>query len=397
MNMERTSETGSRKFSIKVEAKELDRIVQARKNLDDVKALAIYATQYRDLGWSPVALEIPHGTDLRVDFHQPDAKCLWSLMDLALQGIVVGLAIRLDPDPPLFVVRVKPALGLTLDRLGNWRSPCMARLGEAWEHHFLVLPETWSIAAEHIIGDAEAPLSILGPGHSVMVPPSADPASQVLWHWLAPPWEQPPGEPSPELLILLEDCGFISRKSLISVEELPTWKEIYPLIRHAEGLLQALLAPEESSAWYYRKILQEALQAGFQDLHLLLGLLWHAPHSELRLDPGGRGQLAQWAEKLEGLLSKEPLDVTGDTPEYGEGVAAPPPHEGLLSELDILAAQTRDLEQQLEKLEDLRAAGETREEGGPHSEAEDSLEELEDLRQSVEDFLAGIKNLPKPE
>ena len=395
--MERTSDTGSRKFSIKVEAKELDRIIQARKNLDDVKALAMYAAQYRNLGWVPVVLEMPHLTDLRVDFHQPGAKCLWSLMDLALQDLTVGLAIRLDPATPLFVLRVQAALGRTLDRLGNWRSPCLARLGEAWEHHFLVLPETWTLAGEPIIGDADAPLSICGPGQTVMVPPSTDPAGQEVWHWLAPPWEQPPPEPSPELLILLEDCGFIKRKSLISVEDLPTWKEIYPQIRHEEGLLQALLAPEEDSAAYYRKILQEALQAGFQDLSLLLGLLWHAPHSDLREDPEGRELLSQWAERLEELLARETAGAAGDASEYDEEMTMPLPQEDLMGQLDILAAQTRDLEQQLEEMEDLQAAGEPGNEGGPLSEAEDSLGELEDLRQAVEDFLAGIKNPPKPE
>ena len=196
---------------------------------------------------------------------------------------------------------------------------------------------------------------------------------------------------------MLKDCGFVSRKSLISVEDLPTWKEIYPLIRHADGLLQALLAPEESSAWYYRKILQEALQAGFQDLDLLLGLLWHAPHSELRIDPEGRELLFQWAEKLQGFLSKEFPGVSGDTPKYGEEVAAPPPPEDLMSQLDILAAQARDLELQLEKLEDLHATGEPGDEDGPHSGGEEALGELEDLRQAVEDFLAGIKNMPEPE
>jgi hypothetical protein len=230
-----------------------------------------------------------------------------------------------------------------------------------------------------------------------MVPPSADPAGQDCWHWLAPPWEQPPAEPSPELLILLEDCGFIKRKSLISVEDLPTWKEIYPQIRHEEGLLQALLAPEEDSAAYYRKILLEALQGGLQDLSLLLGLLWHAPHSDLRDDPEGRELLSQWAERLEELLARETPGVAGDAPAYDEEMTVPPPQEDLMGQLDILAAQTRDLEQQLEELEDLQTAAEPEDEGGPLSEAEDSLGELEDLRQAVEDFLAGIRNLPKPE
>ena len=115
--MERPNDTGSRKFSIKVEAKELDRIIQARKNLDDVKALAIFAHQYREMGWQPVAFEVVKGTDLQVDFSQPQERCIWSLMDLALQETRIGLGIRLEEEGSLFVLRIKPALGRSLDRL----------------------------------------------------------------------------------------------------------------------------------------------------------------------------------------------------------------------------------------------------------------------------------------
>ena len=398
--MERTSETGSRKFSIKVEAKELDRIIQSRKNLDDVKALAVYASHYRKMGWSPLAFELLSGADLQVDFAQPQAKCLWSLMDLALQETRIGLAIRLDAEGPLFVLRIKPALGRSLDRLGNWRSNCLARLGDVWEHHFLMLPQTWCLSPEHIIGDKEAPLSVMGPGQLVAVPPTMDPSSKETWHWLASPWEEPPWEPSPELLILLEDCGFISKKGLAAVEALPTWKEIYPHISHSERLLQALLAPEDSSELYCGKILQEAVGAGVRDLELLLGLIWHAPHSEMRFVPEGREQLAQWAEHLQGIMAAEAKGA----PEELESEAAESSPEELMQELQVLADQTLELEQQLGKLEDLRSSPEPGSEGGPQSlgaepspppapELLEDLEEFEELRQAVEDFLAGIKNL----
>ena len=110
--MAQTSDTGARKFSIKVEGKELDRIIQSRKNLDDVKALVPHINQYKNLGWSPVALELPEGNDLGVDFHQPETKILWALMDLALREISVGLAVRLDAGSPLFVMRVNRDLGV---------------------------------------------------------------------------------------------------------------------------------------------------------------------------------------------------------------------------------------------------------------------------------------------
>jgi hypothetical protein len=400
--MERTTEAASRQFSIKLDTNELDRIIQARKNLDEVKTLAIYAAQYRNLGWSPVALDAQNGADLEVDFDQPQANWLWLLMDFALQKLRVGLAIRLAPHSQLFVLRVKPALANSLDRLGDWRSPCVARLGDTWEHHFLVLPPTWRFPPESIIGDKEAPLSIITPGHLVPVPPSSDPYNQINWHWLAFPWEQPPGQASPELCILLEDCGFIIRKKLDALEDMPSWKEIYPCICHSEKLLQALLAPEEESGMYYRKILFEAIQAGFQDLGLLLGLLWHAPHSEIRHDPEGREQLALWAESLQELLAARPSDHLSPA-EVSESSAPSSFPADLMAELQVLAAQTLELEQQLEQLENLGSSPEMGpEDGPPHfSEAKagprDNQKELAQLRLAVEDFLAGMKDLSDPE
>jgi hypothetical protein len=397
--MERTTESTAGKFSIKVDSKELERIIQARKNLDDVKALAVYAAKYKNLGWAPVALEAENGADLEVNFDQPQTNWLWLLMDFALQEVKVGLAIRPDPQSRLFVLRVKPALARSLDRLGNWRSPCIARLGNAWEHHFLVLPATWDFPPEQIIIDKEAPLSVLGPGHLVPVPPSAVPSGQMTWEWLTPPWEQAPGEPSPELLILLEDCGFVSRKTSTAVEDLPSWKEIYPRISHSERLLQALLAPEEESGLYYRKILYEAMQAGFNDLNLLLGLLWHAPHSEIRFDPEGREQLAQWAAALQELLAPESSGQAGELDDEASSSSS----EELMAELQALADQTLELEQQLEQLEDLRASQEMSPEGEPATASkakagsQDNQKELAKLRQAVEDFLAGMKDLSDPE
>jgi hypothetical protein len=391
--MERTTESISRNFSIKVDSKELERIIQARKNLDDVKALAVYAARYQDLGWSPVALEAQKGVDLEVDFHQPQSSWLWLLMDFALQEVNVGLAIRLEPSSRLFVLRVKPTLGRSLDRLGNWRSTCIARLADVWEHHFLVLPLPWSFPAEQAVSDKEAPLSILGPGSLVPVPPSFVASGQMAWEWLALPWEQPPGQPSPELLILLEDCGFISRKSGTAVEDLPSWKEIYPRISHAEKLLQALLAPEEESRLYYRKIIYEAMQAGFTDLDLLLGLLWHAPHSEIRFDPEGRELLALWADSLQELLAPETGET--NTAEMLESEAESSSPADVLGELQVLADQTLELEQQLEQLEEMGASQEMGPEESPGPR--EKQKEFADLRRAVEDFLSGVKNMKDPE
>ena len=125
-------------------SQEVDRIIQGRKNLDDVTALAQYAVQYKNLGWFPVALDAHTGTDLGVDFGETQQTWLNLLMDLALKKTMVSLAIRFEPDSEVFGLMVTPAFGKAfLDSLGDWRSPCIARLGDIWEHHFLVLPQTW--------------------------------------------------------------------------------------------------------------------------------------------------------------------------------------------------------------------------------------------------------------
>lgn len=433
------NEATSRKFSIKVDSQELERIIQARKNLDDIKALAKYAAQYKKLGWSPVVLEAHSLTDLRVDFDQPQEAWFRLLMDLALKGTRMCLAIRLEPDSHLVVLKVNPGLARTLlDRLENWRSPCIARLGDVWEHHFMVFPPTWSFTLEHPTGDQEAPLSLRGPGELVTVPPSLDPSSQETWHWLYPPWEQPPGHPVPELIFILEDCGFITRRSLTIEEELPSWKEIFPLICHSDKLLQALLAPEETSVLYYRKILHEAVRAGFRDPGLLLGLLWHAPHGEARLAPENWQQLCQWVAETQMPLSAEAPGFESEFPDWRPGspgptsasstpsgeiegppisplarerpesTVIPPAPENLMAELQFLAAQTLELEQQLDKLESQGLSSESGAEDRPspsvHEEStslkltpQEKPGELEELHQAVAGFLAKIQDLPDPE
>lgn len=87
-------------------------------------------------------------------------------------------AIRLEFRPQLFMLRVKPELGSSLDQLRNWRPPFVARIGDLWEHHFFKLPPSGCSSSEPIIGDLEAPLSVIRPGELMAIPPSFDPASK---------------------------------------------------------------------------------------------------------------------------------------------------------------------------------------------------------------------------
>ena len=311
--------------SIEMRSQEVDRIIQGRKNLDDITALAQYAVQYKNLGWFPVALDAHTGTDLGVDFGKTQQTWLNLLMDLALKKTMVSLAIRFEPDSELFGLMVNPAFGKAfLDSLGDWRSPCIARLGDIWEHHFLVLPQTWCLSPGHLTDNKDVPLSVIGTGRVVAVPPSVDPASRETWRWLHPPWQQPLAYPTPGLLHLLEECGYLARKSPTVEEDLPTWDDIFPLICHSNKLLQALLTPATKKELYYRNILYEALRAGFQDPKMLKGLLWHAPHGGVRQDPERRQKLSQWVAEVLPLLAAEALGTASKSPGWESDLASLP-------------------------------------------------------------------------
>jgi len=401
---------------LKMGPEELDHIIQARKNLDDVTELAQYADLYKNIGWSPVALDALTGTDLKVDFGQPQATWLNSLLDLALKKGGVSLAIRLEPDARLVVLKVTPSFGKEfLDGLGDWRSPCMARAGDSWENHFLVLPQTWFLSPEYLDDNENAPLSVIGPGRVVPVPPATDPASRETWRWLHPPWRQPPCHLSRGLLLLLQEAGYISRRSPMPGEDLPTWEDLYPVICRSNELLQAVLTPVATRELYYRTILYEALRAGFRDPRMLQGLLWHAPHGLTRHGLEAQQQLSQWAMEIQWLLSAEVLTAeSGSSPAAsppGKGPASPhgkerprnattpPPPENLRDELNLLATLASELEQQVDELEGQQlsaaielgrssALSQPEKSASPSLAAQQNREELEELRCALEAFLA---------
>jgi hypothetical protein len=236
---------------------------------------------------------------------------------------------------------------------------------------------------------------------------------------------------------MLEDIGFISKASL-SEEDLPSWKEIYPVICHSNKLLQVLLVPEKSSVLYYRKILFEALRAGFRDPGLLQGLLWHAPFSESRLESKGQSQFSQWASIIQEILSREQLStqIRGSSdwggclsaptaPAYKidaatqsapaspifvkrpDGALTPASSEDLENDLYFLATETKNPEEVPDKSGCLYLSPESGSGCSSHSSRhgmdaledpllEKKMKKLEELRQAVDECLAAIQNLPDP-
>ncbi len=398
---------------IKIGSQELDHIIQTRENLEEVTALAQYAMLYKSLGWLPVALDAQTGICLNVDFGQPQQNWLNFLMDLALKKTRVSLAIHLKPDSQLFVLKVSSVFAKEfLDSLGDWRSLCTARLGNIWENHFLIMPQNWGFSAAPDQDGEDVPMSVMGPGKVVVLPPSVDQSYQEAWRW--PPMQQPPRYPSPALLLLLEEAGYICRKPSVTEAGLPTWEDIYPIICRSNKLLQALLASAAASELYYRNILFEALRAGFRDPRMLQALLWHAPHSEMRHHPEGLQELSRWAAEIRGLLSAEILNSEEGSPGLsypaglphvafapgaetdkvnpGEGpgstrTSSPP--QSSPNELNFLATFAAELERQVDELEEQLAAADNP--GGGVSTSftlQKNEGEFEELRRVLEKFLS---------
>jgi len=400
-------ETSPQPF-VKMGSQELDHIFQARQNLDDVTELAHYADLYKNLGWSPVALDAYSPTPLNIDFQQPQAIWLNLLMDLALKKTGVSLGIRLEPDSRLLVMLVKPSFAQKfLDDLGDWRSACSARAGSSWEAHFLILPQTWSFSPEHA-GAAGAPLSVIGPGGIAPVPPATELSSRDPWRWEQPPWEQPPWEPSPGLLLLLQETGYIYRRSAAAAEGWPAWEELYPAVCRSQALLQAVFTPVASREQYYRAIIYEALRAGFRDPRTLLGLIWHAPHGETWQSPEARERLSHWAREIQQLLTTQLLN--GDNFPYA--AAAPASEKALQSsavdthwnELRYLAQLAAELEHQVEELERQQLSSEVAPGraspplqavpgSSPSRSAEEQQGEIEELRATLEEVLSKYQEL----
>jgi hypothetical protein len=389
--------TSLRPPPIKINSQELEHIIQACEKLEELAELAQYAALYKNLGWSLVALDSQVGTGLGVDFDQPEATWSNLLLKLALKKATVSLALRLEPHSRLFVIKVDSEFGTEfLNSLGDWRSPCIARAGNRWENHFLVLPQPWCLSPQHSDEGEDASLSVIGPGSLVPVPPSADPASRETWHWLHPPWEHHPWYPFPGLLRLLEEVGYISRRNLLPEEDFPTWEDLYPVICDSPELLQAIMTPVATKELYYRTILYEAIRAGFRDPRMLQGLLWHAPHGETRHGLEARQQLSQWAMEIQWLLSAEVLKPLSE--------AKSPPTGSSRKELNLLAALASELEQQVDELERQQLSSEV--EPGrsssplqpeknvtPNLTGQKNWEELEELRGALEDLLSKYKDL----
>jgi hypothetical protein len=130
----------------------------------------------------------------------------------------------------------------------------------------------------------------------------------------------------------------------------PPWQEIYRQVSPCAALLQALLAPAGSPEEYYDNLLKTALQEGFKDPSLLLGLLWHAPHGDALQRPERWDYLLDLVAAVlqEQSGGKAAFALAESQARSGERVVIERHrYEAILLELQRLSARAAELEQQV--------------------------------------------------
>jgi len=292
---------------VSVRPEEVDSIMGLRHTFDYFEILGNYVSSYLELGWM-VKLVIPHlDIALDVDFRQVREVWNQGLTDLAVKGIHTSLMVYTGSASNLMVLEVQGNIAEKALVLGrDWRARCIIEAGKEKEQHFYTWPRV--LRVPDITAVETLDIQIFGEGGKISLPPSVKTGKEESIRWLVPPWETPPGAPTPRLLEFLQ--GHLAEKieDWETGEDIPSWEEIVTQIASQARLMQNLLTPAADSESYYRTILQEARAVGLVDQGLLLGLLWHAPLGTARHDP----QRLPW---LQGLIQEIDQEEVQDDPQ----------------------------------------------------------------------------------
>lgn len=322
---------GARKTTRNIKAgvreEEVCQIYNLKKNLDYSDILIKYAHKYLKLGWDLVAVSALGETPLDLDFQAPEDVWSAKLTSLGLEGTQVNLGVRTGSPSRLLVLEVHRYESLApFNQRGDWGSGCVAEVGTDREQHYFVVPRGWPPPPSYFLESFQ--VMIFGEQGMVLAPPSLEPKAQANLRWLRPPWESPPNRPSPALCKFLKDSApSLPEGTSPALPPVPTWAEIYPSITGYPAVLQALLAPAATPEQYYEALVAAAYNAGLEDPHTLLGLLWHAPL-------GGGGLMPQRFEYFQRLLGQSPGQSPGNhlLPESDFLTGnAPSPHLGQAS------------------------------------------------------------------
>jgi hypothetical protein len=303
----REAQKTTRNAKAGIREEEVCQIYNLKKNLDYSDILIKYAHKYLKLGWDLVAVNALGEMPLDLDFREP--ADIWSarLTSMGLEGMQINLGVRTGSPSRLLVLEVHRYESLApFNQRGEWGSGCVAEVGTDREQHYFVAPRGWQPPRSYFLETFQ--VMIFGEEGMVLAPPSLEPKAQATLRWLRPPWENPPTRPSPALCKFLTDSApSLSAVSSPLSPQVPTWAEIYPHITGYPSVLQALLAPAASPEKYYEALVAAARDAGLEDPHTLLGLLWHAPL-------GGGGHLPQRWEYFQRLLGQSDLQKSRNYP-----------------------------------------------------------------------------------
>lgn len=290
-------------FAIKVGQDEIGRILNLKENLDHNGLWLDYVSRYQARGWALTAINARDGSHLGLDFSQP--REVWSrkLADLGMEEIQVNVGILTGAPSRLLVLEVNRGEGaLALDQLGQWRSECVAEVGDSREQHYYALPPERNAPPSFFL----APEALIyGDGGLVLAPPSIEPQGREPWRWRRAPWESPPRPPKPAVWQFIRDRVQGGGSGTPDQPQVLPWEEVYRVIAPFGTVLKALLVPAPSAEVYYQWVLAAALGVGITDPETLLGLLWHAPHGDARHRPG------RWDYLLD-LVAAGPPSANGE-------------------------------------------------------------------------------------
>ncbi len=324
-NAKRRSLRKTRNIKAGVREEEVCQIYNLKKNLDYSDILIKYANKYLKLGWDLVAVNALGEMPLDLDFREPEERWSAKLTSMGLEGTQVNLGVRTGSPSRLLVLEVHRYESLApFNQRGEWGSACVAEVGTDREQHYFVVPRGWPPPPSYFLESFQ--VMIFGEEGMVLAPPSLEPRAQANLRWLRPPWESPPNRPSPALCKFLQDSApsLSAAAAPPSLPQVPTWAEIYPTITGYPAVLQALLAPAATPEKYYEALVAAARNAGLEDPHTLLGLLWHAPL-------GGGGQGPQRWEYFQRLVIQSDARKPGNyLPDQGESLNrnGPPSPQG---------------------------------------------------------------------
>lgn len=289
---------------------EIDSILGLRNTYDYFELLGSYVSSYLDLGWL-VKLVIPQ-FDVALDIDLREVREVWhqGLTNLALKGIHACLMVYTGGVSNLLVLEVtgkSSEKNLALGR--DWRAACIIQLGPEREQHFYTWPDFLTIPAQTTVDSLD--LQVFGEGGKVALPPSLPAGSAPNCHWLVPPWENPPGPPSPRLLEFLRShFPSAAAATTSAAPELPSWDEVLRWITPHPRLMQALLTAGEPEG-YYRTLLKTAHEEGLVEPHLLLGLLWHAPLGAARQQTDSLPWFNSLIQKATSVAGSGPEQTSG--------------------------------------------------------------------------------------